>query len=181
MDLRCGGFFNHETMRQQITHERLLELVEYFPDTGLLVNRINRGNSPKGKVLGTKNASGHLVAQLDKVMYLVHRLVWFYSFKEWPTEIIDHIDRNPSNNRLDNLREANKAGNIYNSKLRVDNTSGLKGVYFDKRRGHYYSQIVIQGKKEYLGRFNSAEEAHTAYIQKCKENHGEFLNEDLIH
>lgn len=168
-------------MRQQITHERLLELVEYSPDTGLFINKIKRGNlSHKGKVLGTINATGHLVLQLDKVMYLAHRLAWFYCFEEWPIDIIDNIDRDPANNRLDNLREATKSTNSFNSKIRTDNSIGLKGVYFDKRRDHFYSQIVVNSIKVYLGRFSTAEEAHTAYINKAKELQGDFFNEDTV-
>ena len=167
--------------REQISHTRLLELVEYHPDTGIFINKVCRSNiSPTGKILGTKNATGHLVLQLDKVIYLAHRLAWFYCFEEWPIGILDHVDRDPSNNKLDNLRESDKATNNYNSKLRKDNKLGLKGAYYDKRRNYYYSQLVIQGKKEYLGSFTTALEAHTAYMNKCKELHGEFFNEDLI-
>lgn len=165
-----------------ITHDRLLELVHYDPDTGIFTNKVRRNNiSPIGKVLGTKNASGHLVAQLDKKMYLLHRLAWFYCFKEWPEDILDHIDRNPENNRLDNLREATKVTNSYNSRLRKDNTSGIKGVYFDKRRNLFYSQIVANKQKTFLGYFETKEAAAKAYSEAAKLAHGEFINEDTIY
>ena len=167
-------------MISTITHKRLLELVEYNPDSGDILSRIDRGSRcKKGKVLGTKNATGHIVLQLDKRMYLAHRLAWFYCFKEWPIGIIDHIDRDPSNNRLDNLREATKATNNYNSKLYNTNTTGIKGAFFDCRRNKYYSQIVFNGKKTWLGYFNTSEEAGSAYAVAAKNLHGEFYNESL--
>lgn len=166
----------------ELTHDRLLELVNYDPDTGLFTNRVRRSNvSPIGKILGTKNSSGHLVAQIDKKIYLLHRLAWFYYYKEWPKNILDHIDRNPENNRIHNLREATKITNSYNSKLRKDNTSGIKGVYFDKRRNLFYSQIVANKQKTFLGYFKTKEEAAKAYTDAARLAHGEFINEDTIY
>lgn len=165
-----------------ITHERLLELVNYDPNTGVFTNKIKRSNiSPVGKILGTKNKSGHLVAQLDKKMYLLHRLAWFYYYKVWPEGIIDHIDRNPQNNRIDNLREATKVTNSYNSKIRQDNTAGIKGVYYDKRRNKFYQQIVANKVKTFLGYFSTKEEAAIAYANAARILHGEFLNENTIY
>lgn len=165
-------------MKQLITHERLLELIEYNPDSGEILSKVDRGSRcKKGKILGTKNTTGHIVLQLDKRMYLAHRLVWFYCFKEWPVNIIDHIDRNSSNNKLDNLREATKATNNYNSKLYSTNTTGIKGAFFDSRRNLYYSQIVANGKKTWLGYFNTLEEAGQVYSIAAKDLHGEFYNE----
>lgn len=163
-----------------LSHERLLTLVEYCPESGIFRNKVKRGNaSPAGKVLGTKNASGHLVLQIDKEMFLAHRLAWFYCFKEWPLEILDHIDGNPENNSLDNLREANKATNNYNTGMIVTNTSGIKGAYYNKSRKYYYSQITFNGKRIYLGGgFKTPEEAGELYRAKAKELHGEFFNED---
>lgn len=162
-----------------LTHNRLLELIEYNPDTGIFTNKIRRSSgSPAGKVLGTKNAHGHLIIQIDNKQYMAHRLAWFYCFQEWPENILDHIDNNPSNNALDNLREADKSTNGFNSGKRSNNTSGYKGAFFDSRRNKYYSQIFIKGKKKWLGYFNTVEEASNAYINAAKELHGEFFNED---
>lgn len=165
----------------ELTHDRLLELVSYDPDTGIFINKIKRSNcSPAGKVLGTPNASGHLIIQIDKKQYMAHRLAWFYCFSEWPENIIDHIDGNPANNSLDNLREATKSTNGFNSGKRSNNTSGFKGAFFDKRRNKFYSQINIQRTKKWLGYFNTAEEAHNAYVTAAKILHGEYYNEDTI-
>lgn len=166
--------------RNEITHERLLELVEYDPISGIFINKVSRPKSPKGKVLGSKNASGHLVFQLDKVIYLAHRLAWYYVYKEWPNSTIDHIDRNPSNNSITNLRLANRSENSRNSKINSRNTSGIKGAFFDKRRNKYYSQIVFNGKKIWLGYYSSLEEAGKAYADKAKELHGDFINESAL-
>ena len=117
---------------------------------------------------------------IDGKTYLAHRLAWFYCFEEWPN-MIDHIDCDPTNNRLDNLREATKAQNTYNTnKLLSTNTSGLKGAFYNKSRNHYYSQIIINGVRRYLGSFKTAKEAHEAYIKAAKESHGEYFNENTI-
>jgi len=164
-----------------LEHNRLLELIYYDPDTGIFTNKINRGNcSPAGKILGTKNASGHLILQIDKIMYMAHRLAWFYCFKEWPENIIDHIDQNPSNNALDNLREADKRTNSYNSGKRATNTSGIKGAYFDKRRNKFYSSMTINGIHKFLGYYDTVEEAGQAYINAAKQLHKEFYNETTV-
>lgn len=164
-----------------LRHDRLLELVDYNPDTGIFTNKISRSNcSPAGKILGTVNNSGHFIMQIDGVLYLAHRLAWFYCFKEWPINILDHKDRDPSNNSLDNLRECTKVTNSFNSDKRITNTTGIKGAFFDKRRNKYYSQIVVNGKKTWLGYFNTVNEAGTAYLVAAKQLHGEFFNEAII-
>ena len=162
-----------------ITYNRLIELVHYEYTTGVFTALVSSGSRRKsGDTLGTKNASGHIVIQLDKVNYLAHRLAWLYCFREWPEEIIDHIDQNPSNNSLDNLRESTHSKNSFNTGLKSNNTSGFRGVFFDKRRGTYYSQIKVNRIKKWLGSFKTAEEAFEAYKKAAKEYFGENFNEN---
>lgn len=71
----------------------------------------------------------------------------------------DHIDGNPLNNTMDNLREVTHQQNIFNSKVREDNTSGVTGVSWFKQRRKWRARIAIDGKEKHLGLFTSKEEA----------------------
>ncbi len=77
-------------------------------------------------------------------------------------EIIDHIDRNGLNNRIGNLRVADKQINARNAKLREDNTSGVCGVTFDRSRGKWLAQMHVRGRNVHFGRFDDFADAVAA-------------------
>lgn len=80
-------------------------------------------------------------------------------------DLIDHINGNGLDNRKSNLRLADKSLNAINSKIRSDNSTGYRGVTFNKKTKKYMAEISRNGKRTYLGLFNTAEEAHRAYIK----------------
>jgi hypothetical protein len=84
----------------------------------------------------------------------------------------DHINGNGLDNRRSNLRVATVAQNLWNQGLRVDNTSGYKGVYPTGRR--WRSKIVVAGKRFELGVFDDPADAARAYDQAAREHFGEF-------
>lgn len=94
---------------------------------------------------------------------------------------IDHINRNPLDNRRDNLRICTKQQNYCNRKSPKDNSTGYRGI--SKKGNKYQAMITYKCKKIYIGLFDTAEEAHIAYLNKAKELHGEYnyelTNEDL--
>ena len=136
-----------------------------------------------GKEIKTKLSNGgYLYANLHKnnvasTVY-VHKAV-YYSFhnygylkrKQGDELVIDHIDGNKTNNRLDNLRRTTTRENTSRAK---SNKSGFKGVHYFKHLNKYGSEIIINGTRYYLGLSESAEEAATRY--KCAldayEKHG---------
>lgn len=101
---------------------------------------------------------------------LMHRAI----LKLGPDRYIDHRDGNGLNNVRSNLRVANHQQNAMNSRLRSDNTSGFKGVCFDRKRQKYVANITIDGKLTYLGLFFDPKEAHVAYCEAAKKYFGEF-------
>jgi hypothetical protein len=87
---------------------------------------------------------------------------------------IDHIDRDGLNNRRENLRVSTPSQNSQNSRKNSLNTSGFKGVFFQKGLGKWRAQIKTNGKRKSLGCFLSPEEAHEAYCRASDKYHGEF-------
>jgi hypothetical protein len=110
--------------------------------------------------------------KLYGVEYVAHRLAWFYFFGVWPESELDHVNRIRDDNRLENLREATPSQNNKNTVLK--NSSGFRGAtkYFNK----WQSQIVVNGKKLYLGLYDTPEKAHAAYCEAAQKHHGQFWN-----
>lgn len=91
-------------------------------------------------------------------------------------KVVDHKDRDGLNNRRNNLRECSKTENAYNVKKHKDNSSGYKGVTWDKSRGKWKSQLSLSGKNTFLGRFDTPEEAFRVYCEANEKYHKEFGN-----
>ena len=90
--------------------------------------------------------------------------------------LLDHVDRNRQNNALRNLRPASPTDNAGNSSLPRHNTSGLKGASLNRKSGKWHAQIKVKGKQTYLGRFDTAAEAHAVYLAAAKLHFGGFAH-----
>jgi hypothetical protein len=90
---------------------------------------------------------------------------------------VDHIDSNRLNNTISNLRWASYQENQFNTSLNSNNTSGIKGVWFNKIRNKWYAQIYLNYKRIHIGYYDNIEDAKIARKLKAKELFGEFLNE----
>jgi len=95
---------------------------------------------------------------------------------DWPKHQIDHINRDPRDDRWDNLREATQSENQRNKGLQKNNTTGYKCVYFEKDRNHWTVKVGINKKRFRLGYYKTAEEAHEAHRKHIEFLHGEFAN-----
>jgi ribosomal protein S17E len=94
--------------------------------------------------------------------------------------MIDHINRNPRDNRKANLRFCTVFGNVCNSKKGKNNTSGYVGVRYNKQKNNWLAEIYFERTPYYLGSFKIKEEAASAYNKAAKEMHGEFAYQNEI-
>jgi len=146
-----------EEFNKDITlqHDRLLSLIDYDPLTGVMCNKVKRINSkPVGEPLGRVSGNGQIMVHVDGRLYQMHRLIWFYMTGEWPTNLVDHKDRDPTNNVWDNLREADRAQNGHNANMKKNNTSGVTGVWYRENKRSpsvWVAEIFVRGKKICLG------------------------------
>lgn len=158
----------------KITQERLKELFNYDSETGLFERLTHRGGmGAVGRIAGNVQPSGYVRITVDYKKYYAHRLAWLYVYGVWPTNEIDHRDTIKHHNWISNLRDATKKQNLQNQiKAHKSNkSSGLLGVSFEKRRGKFRATIGINGKNRSLGRFETAELAHAAYIAAKRIHH----------
>ncbi len=139
---------------------RLRDILEYNPESGEFVWRVSlNSRAPVGSIAGTIQPSGYIRIKINGVRFMAHRLAWLWVNGIDPVCEIDHINRVRSDNRIGNLREASGKQNKENQSLRVDNTSGHKGVHWDKAREKWMVFVGHHRKFKYLGRYNDLNEA----------------------
>lgn len=155
----------------ELTVERLRELINYDPKTGIFTWRVSRKGAKAGNVVGNFDAYGYLRAKVLYKPYVLHRLAWFYVHGTWPKQEIDHINRIKTDNRIANLREANRRENGENRNISKANTSGYKGVYWNKREKKWHAQIRVNRIRIHLGHYKNIEDAHNAYVEAAKKYH----------
>lgn len=162
-------------MSQILTHERLLKILRYEPETGCFYWLVCV-YKPRlvGKKAGARRPDGYIQVAIDGVLHRAHRLAFFYMTGRWPAADIDHRDLVRSNNKWDNLREATSSQNKQNIGLKKNNTSGIKGVYWNAAAGKWAVEIIKDKTKHRLGFFDCKEDAGTAYARKAAELFGEF-------
>ncbi len=160
-----------------LTAERLRSILDYNPDTGEFHWRTAaRGGLKAGRRTGCLDKStGYIVINVDSKKRYAQRLAWLYMTGHWPDPEADHRDLDKTNNRFNNLREADKAKNMWNRKIPKTNTSGVKGVSFHKPTGKWRADIRFRGKQYFLGLFFTINEAKEAWDEAATELHGEFV------
>jgi len=160
-----------------LTQERLKELLCYNPLSGAwawVSPNPNYRNGKAGEPAGGPDENGYLRIRVDGKRYRAGRLAFLYMLGYLPAEMVDHWDRDSSNDRWENLREATNSQNQANVSARAHNKSGLKGVDFVARIGKFRSQIRVDGRTKHLCVSKCPAVAHFAYIVAASKLYGEF-------
>lgn len=143
-----------------LTQERLKQLFSYDETTGFFKRYKKLG--PKKEIAGHAATAGHRQIMVDSKLYMAHRLAWLYVYGEFPKNLIDHINRNPDDNRICNLRNATYSENQQNTKVRKDNFCNAKGISYSIVEKKWRARISKNKKTFCLGRFDSIELAINA-------------------
>lgn len=146
--------------------ETLRSIVDYDPATGSFRWKNDNKNLlwiKAGDEVG-KDArkSGYRCTTINRKQYYQHRLVWLYVYGEWPSKPIDHINGIKDDNRVENLRLATPSENQHNRR-KTRSKVGLTGAYKSSRGHTWYSTIMVNNARKYLGCFDTEEEAAAAY------------------
>ena len=161
-------------MGNLISIQRLKELLNYDPDTGEFTWRVGKRGLYAGDIAGCIAKHHYRVIRLDNKLYYAHRLAFFWSTGRWP-KYVDHKNRCTLDNRFSNLREASMSENLMNARRPRNNTTGYKGVWFDKNVGRYRAEV---SGDHIPGFFVTAKEAHEAYMVEAKKRFGEFARSE---
>jgi hypothetical protein len=159
-----------------ITQERLHEMFEYRD--GTLYRKKSLGRSKTGDKAGFVTNKGYIYINIDKKCIAAHRLIWVMQHGAFP-ELIDHIDGDRLNNRIENLRLADRFGNAQNKRMHKNNTSGVKGVYWKRDKNKWAAQITCNNQQKFLGCFASIDEANEAVSLARSSLHGQFANHGI--
>ena len=127
----------------------------------------------KGDPAGSMGGRGYLKVKLNRKMYYNHRIIFFLHHGYMP-EYIDHIDGDPLNNNIENLRACDKKQNSWNRKALKNTKSGIKGVC--PANGKWQVYCGANGKSHYIGLYDNIKEAEKAAKEARKRLHGEFAN-----
>jgi hypothetical protein len=162
----------------ELTQKIVRELFEYREDGNLIWKYHPKNKNLIGKVAGcVDNYSGYVRVSILGKSWRAHRIIFLYHNGYLPKfpMTVDHI-KNKNDNRIENLREADQNQQQHNKGLTKSNTSGVKGVSWNKRNEKWEAQLKFEGKKLHVGYFIDIKEAETA-IKKLREQlHGEFAN-----
>lgn len=173
----CRGTQGMKPQRRIPSADYLRSLFSYDPDSGVLSWKVKRHwKTDVGSVAGIKRTDGYLGVKFDQSTYLVHRVIWALFHGSSPCAMIDHIDGDRANNKIDNLRLADDYQNRWNSAPRpkITATHGHQGVIWNRRCSCWNARIRVLGKLKHLGTFSTADEAASAYKQAAQGNHGSF-------
>jgi hypothetical protein len=157
-----------------LTQAELKRQLNYDPEIGVFTWAIRKPKVQMDAVAGKVKANGYGEVRINLVSYGTHRLAWLYVHGEWPDGIVDHINRDPTDNRINNLRVVTYSQNYRNVGPRKNSKTGVKGVCMHNLSGKYRATIRIEGRRLYLGLFETAEAAKAAYEKAAIEHHGGF-------
>lgn len=153
--------------KQPITAAQLRNALDYDATTGIFCWASPTAACMKpGDLAGSSHPNGYIFIKINGTSYAAHRLAWLYVHGRWPASCIDHRNGVRDDNRMANLRECADGQNNQNVALYKNNKSGFPGVGWHKATGRWRARIDLGGRQRHLGLFDSAEEAHAAYLEE---------------
>lgn len=190
-----GGVVSVYSMKVQRlpNPSRVLEVVTYDRESGLFHWRTRPATDftnghpwtykiwnkrYAGQVAGTFRADGYVRIAIDEAVFYAHRLAWLLVHGEPVPSEIDHIDGDPGNNRIENLRAATHSANLANSRTHKNNLVGIKGVEMSKSGRRFEARIRWQGRRYYVGTYATLEEAMAARREAAERLHGKFARHE---
>lgn len=147
----------------------VLERISYNPETGEFIAKVQRGRRRVGDRMGYPDGLGYMKLCFNGKWVMAHRLAWRLVHGEWPDGEIDHINGDPSDNRIANLRVATRSQNVMN-------TRRGNGVCYRPERGKYQVSIRANGRNHFIGMFDDRADAERAGAAAKVRLHGEFAN-----
>jgi len=177
--------------REDITAGLVRTMLDYDPETGVMiwkaratdmfedgkhsaVHNCAKWNAKfAGKVAGTLTG-GYWIITIFHHHFRRGRLAWAWMMGAFPKEEVDHEDVCPLNDKFKNLREATSTQNKGNQRIPRHNSSGAKGISWDKKNNKWEANIHIANKKKHLGRFYDFNDAVSAYNNAAEKHFGEF-------
>lgn len=178
----------------ELTFSEISKLLKYEPGTGKLFwlprpvevctseAEAKRWNSrfAEKEAFQTIDSDGYFKGAIMCRHFRAHRVVWLLHYREWPKNQIDHINGIKTDNRICNLRDVTPAENSKNQRASIKNTSGFRGVYWNKNDGKWQSYIRENGRSKHLGVFTDFNEA-VAARQKAEVEQGYHQNHGRVY
>ena len=156
----------------RLTHAKLIESLWYCKDSGEFTWLVDYGRNCVGDAAGYVSPINRRHIYVYGESFLASRLAWFYVTGAWPKHYIDHINRDPSDDRWCNIREATPRQNQFNRSIGANNTTRFKGV--SRKREKFVAKTREAGKWIHIGVYDTAAEAGHAYSCAVRGSHGEF-------
>ncbi len=169
--------------RNDLSIDYIRSILDYNPETGVLTWR-HRADYPKkwntryaGKPAGHRSNEKNPGYQLrihHHDIFRAHRVAWAHFYGEWPEGMLDHINGDPYDNRIANLRPCTMSENGCNRGAAANNKSGYKGVFWCKQKRKWQAKIKVRGQSYHLGFHVDPAVAAAAYAEAAQRLHGEF-------
>ncbi|EMB7599094.1 HNH endonuclease [Salmonella enterica] len=152
------------------------DLIDYNPENGVLTAKVNFSGRQAGSVIGSQTWQGYYAFSLFGKKCFAHRLAWLLHYGEWSSQPIDHINGIKTDNSIRNLRLCSLSQNQFNKPTQKNNTTGVKGVYWNKRDKRYVASVQFNGKKYSAGHHKDIDSAKEAVMKLREKLAGEFTN-----
>jgi HNH endonuclease/AP2 domain len=171
--------------RADISAEKIRALLDYDQATGVFRWKVPAGRwgrIPAGTIAGNIGKDGYRLIGVGTSgrTYRAARVAWLWMTGEWPITTVDHRNLDRGDDSWKNLRLATITQQKANSGVYANNTTGLKGVYFDRDQKRatkpWRAKCAVGGKRRWIGRFATREEAYEAYCRAAGVAYGEFAN-----